>query len=374
MLEVRKDLKKSNKSIYKASFDQLIKDAEKIIKLKPVAITDKPDECTAITGDKRDFMSVGNYSWPNPDTPDGMPWIRKDGHMNPNAKRYDLIARLKVMCSRVEKLGLAYFFTGDIRYAEKATEYANIWFINPETRMNPHLKYAACLPGHNNGMGFFYGIIQGCSFMNCLAGLSLIKETKYYTPQLDEGIKQWVSEMYTWLTTSDMGIKESRMKNNHSTAYYMQLMAYAEFMGDDAAIKNITDTIRNVIIARQIEPDGRMPSELARPFAYTYTLLNIDHLLVMCEMQRDTDPNLFFYTTSDGRSISKSVDFALQYLGKSVEDFKPYRQTQQWDSHQIKAMWMARKASTFDPDGPYGQIFKKYLHLESPNNMRHLIY
>ena len=32
----------------------------------------------APSGDKHDYISVGTYWWPNPDTSDGLPYIRRD--------------------------------------------------------------------------------------------------------------------------------------------------------------------------------------------------------------------------------------------------------------------------------------------------------
>ncbi len=375
MLEIRAELnKKGGGSAYEASLKELIAAAEKKLKDKPVAITDKPDECTAPTGDKRDFVSVGNYSWPNPDTPDGMPWIRKDGYVNPNAKRYDYMKRWLVMTSAVSDLGLAYFYTGDERYAQRAAEYASIWFMDPDTRMNPNMTYAAFLPGHNDNKGYYYGLIQGYPLKDCLAGLCLIKGSKAYTKEIEAAAKQWVTEFYTWFTTSDMGKQEKAMKNNHSTAYYMQTMSYALFIGDVEAAKGIVQEVKDNVIAKQIEPDGSQPRELARPFGYDYTILNLSHLVEMCIMMKDIDPDMFTYTTPDRRSISKGLDFAFRYLGKSVEDFAPYKQTRSWEASQRRALWCAAEAAVVDSSGHYHELFDANRGLDSADNIKYLKY
>src|SRR5437868_6138387 len=35
------------------------------------------------SGDKHDYMSMGTYWWPNPNTTNGLPYVRRDGQANP---------------------------------------------------------------------------------------------------------------------------------------------------------------------------------------------------------------------------------------------------------------------------------------------------
>ena len=37
-------------------------------------------------GDKHDYLSFGSYWWPDPDKPDGLPYIRRDGGVNPESQ------------------------------------------------------------------------------------------------------------------------------------------------------------------------------------------------------------------------------------------------------------------------------------------------
>ena len=69
--------------------DALVRGAEKAM-AKPIPkLTDKTQ--AAPTGDKRDYISLAIYWWPDPDNPDG-PYVRHDGKINPeksDASRYD---------------------------------------------------------------------------------------------------------------------------------------------------------------------------------------------------------------------------------------------------------------------------------------------
>lgn len=87
-----------------------------------------------------DYYSLDRYWWPNPETEDGLPYIRKDGKTNPEYDNYDGVAKSK-MSQAVFTLSLAYFYTSHEPYAKKANEFINTWFIDPETKMNPNLEY-----------------------------------------------------------------------------------------------------------------------------------------------------------------------------------------------------------------------------------------
>lgn len=51
-------------------------------------------------------------------------------------------ARYEAMMFCLSNLTYAYYFTEDDVYADKATAMLQTWFLNPDTRMNPHLQYA----------------------------------------------------------------------------------------------------------------------------------------------------------------------------------------------------------------------------------------
>src|SRR5687768_8386328 len=123
---------------------EIRKEADKALEFKPVSVVDKP--FTPPSGDKHDYMSLSPYWWPDPSKPDGKPYLRKDGEINPERAKYDLEPMQKT-ADAVGALALAYYFTGDERYATKEAELLRHWFIRPETRMNPNTTYAHLVPG-----------------------------------------------------------------------------------------------------------------------------------------------------------------------------------------------------------------------------------
>ena len=84
----------------------------------------------APSGDPKDYMSLGTYWWPNPDTKDGLPYIRRDGVTNPAISQ---TVNIGTVFGRTFNLALAAFYLGDNGYSEYANRQLYDWFINPET-------------------------------------------------------------------------------------------------------------------------------------------------------------------------------------------------------------------------------------------------
>ena len=130
------------------TLDALRAKADEMMKREPSAVTKR--RLKAISGNPHDYMSMGIYWWPNPDTPDGLPYVRRDGIGNPEASDSN---NFSVMLTQVEICTLAAFYFDDDRYAERAVEALYTWYINPETYMTPHARYAQAIPGICDGRG-----------------------------------------------------------------------------------------------------------------------------------------------------------------------------------------------------------------------------
>jgi len=106
-----------------------------------------------ITGDKHDYASYSRYWWPDPNKSDGLPYIRRDGETYPNSQSPKESDRPRIgeFGVNTEILGLAYYITGEEKYAQKAAELIRVWFLDSLTYMNPNVNHAQCRLGHNNG-------------------------------------------------------------------------------------------------------------------------------------------------------------------------------------------------------------------------------
>lgn len=145
----------SGETRLQSSYRRLVREADALLSEKPFSVLDK--KYVPASGNKQDYFDIGFYSWPNPDTADGLPYVRRDGHRNPeaNGPEFDKF-HFNSTVNRVRQMALAYFYTGDEKYAAKGAEFLRTWFINPETRMNPNMNHSASQPGVLDGS--FIGI------------------------------------------------------------------------------------------------------------------------------------------------------------------------------------------------------------------------
>ncbi len=163
---------------YAPAYRKLLREAEGELGKKPYSVTQKAG--VAPSGDKHDYVSLSRYWWPNPDTPDRLPYIYKDGQSNPELNEYDRNT-LGNMARSVSTLSLAYYYSGQEKYAQKAVEMLRAWFLDADTRMNPHLEYAQFIPGRNNSKGRPEGLIDSYSYVEMLNSLPLLQGSKSYT-------------------------------------------------------------------------------------------------------------------------------------------------------------------------------------------------
>src|SRR5215203_1428303 len=125
---------------YNQALEKLKTSADKALKAENYAVVNK--QGTPPSGDKHDYMSQAPYFWANPKTPNGLPYIRRDGERNPEIKKYPDHENLDKMVDAVQTLALAFYFTGDEAYAAKAAQQLRVWFVEPTTKMNPNMQFA----------------------------------------------------------------------------------------------------------------------------------------------------------------------------------------------------------------------------------------
>lgn len=339
-----------------AALNSLITSANKELSRTPESVVEKT--IVAASGDIHDYISMGPYWWPDPSKSDGLPYIRKDGQRNPEVNKYDRY-KLNRFINSVKTLSYAYFFTDDKRYADKAIEFLDVWFLDESTRMNPNLNYGQIIPGRDNNNGRAEGIIETYNFVEMIDCINLLIEADVIPNQKITAIKQWYSDFSDWMMTSKIGLNEKSSKNNHGIAYDVQITAYALFTGRNNIAENYINKFPEDRLYKQIETDGSQPLELSRTLAMHYSLFNIEHMFDMCYLANELKIAIYPRTSSDGRSIEKAVDFIVQYLGKTQDEF-PYQQISDWVGNQNNLCWVMRRSTFFKPNEKYDDKFDTY--------------
>ena len=329
-----------------AAWQRLRAEAEKALTAKPASVVDKTP--VPPSGDKHDYMSLAPYSWPDPARSNGLPYINRDGEVNPESRTFPDHGGLSRTCSLTETLALAYYFTGNEAFAEKAGALVQTWFLEPATRMNPNLNFAQAVRGRSEGRGT--GIIDSVALIHLVDALGLLAGSRAWTPERQHGMEAWFRAYTDWLLTSKNGRDEAKAANNHGSWYLAQTAAYALFAGDLATARRQVEAGK-ARIAAQVEPDGRQPLELKRTKSYSYTLYNLNALFTLAELGRRVDVDLLHYRTADGRSLRAALDYAAAYFpdpkGWPNQQIEPVR------SPDLGLASLLRQAALSFPEAQY---------------------
>jgi hypothetical protein len=300
----------------------ICKDADKLLAMEPLSVTQK--EPTPPSGDKHDYMSLSPYWWPDPAKPDGKPYIRHDGKVNPERAKYDL-DNLETTSDAIGKFALAYYFSGDEKYASKASQLIKVWFLDPATRMNPNIKFGQFVPGVPTE-DRSSGVIETNRLRRVVDADALMQGSAAWSGDDSKALKQWFREYLDYLLTSPQGQMESKQPNNHGTWYGAQTMAYALYLGDEALAKKLAMTHGRDRIATQIQPDGSQPYELERTKGFDYTRFNILAHVEIATLAQRVGIDLWNYQTDDGRSLRKAIDWLVPYAtGEKEWTYKQIR-------------------------------------------------
>ena len=349
---------KTGKSLTSEAAKVIVRDANKLLNKSIETVMDK--EMTAASGDKHDYMSSGRYWWPDPTKADGLPYIRKDGVVNKEIDKLDR-GPLSFLSKSVTNLALAFYLTSDDKYASKAAQNLRIWFINKETKMNPNMNFGQIIPGRNEGKGRGEGLIDTYSFVEMLDGIELLKKSDSFTKKDQQAINEWFTAYLNWMLTSKVAKEEREAKNNHGTAYDVQVVRYALFVGREDIAKKTIEEFAARRLFTQIEPDGAQPFELERTTALGYSTFNLTHILDMCFMAKTMNIDVYNSKSADGRNITTAFDFIAKYLGQPISSF-PFKQIKEWDEVQVKLCWQLYRADKLIGKPLHKHLYDKYLN------------
>ncbi len=283
------------------------------------------------SGDNRDYYSTGPYWWPNPETPDGLPYVLIDGKFNPERDRVSDRGPLLAMINDVEMMAFAYAVSGDERFARWGHRLLYEWFLDPERGMNPNLRHAQAIPGRSDGRGT--GIIDTHPFAELIDAILILQESPGFPFKDVQGLHSWFSRYLDWLLYSPNGRDEADSVNNHGTAFDLQVAAIMAFLGREDQLRDLL--IHSVLprIDQQIGADGGQPNELRRTRTWSYSTENLEHFFKLGIIGRGVGVDLFSYRTPEGASLKK----ALEYLLPAICDPSkwPHAQATDWQEEFI---------------------------------------
>ena len=278
------------------------------VSLRSVALPAFAAKTGAVPGD---FLSMGDYWWPDPAKPDGLPYIRRDGESNP-ANFEDHRRLMREMRDNVAALAAAYAVTHEAAYAQRAAAWLQVFFVDPATRMNPHLRFAQAIPGVSPGRGI--GIIDTLHLAEVPLAAAIIAGAPGLPAATLPGVRTWFADYLHWMLTDPNGRAEAAEKNNHSVAYWLQVAVFARFTGDPAVLATARTTYREVLLPGQLAANGSFPRELARTKPYGYSIFQLDNVTLLTDVLSTPQQDLWSFQLADGRSVAQAVAFLAPYL------------------------------------------------------------
>ncbi|MEO7309261.1 MAG: alginate lyase family protein [Chitinophagaceae bacterium] len=307
------------------------------------------------SNDKHDYLSLAPYFWPDPSRKDGMPYMRKDGEVNPETRNHFTdFNEWNELTDAVGTLCKAYGLSGEKKYLVQTSNFIKAWFIAPATRMNPNLDYAQGVRGVNNGRQF--GIIEFGGIAEILMAMQQLQNAGEADAAFTSAFKNWLQDYAGCLQTSKLGKLEAGASNNHGTTYDAQLSNILIYLGEIPELMKLLEQVKIKRIATQIEPDGKQSEELSRTRAFSYSILNLNGLTQLAILGKKYGVDIWGFETADGRSIKKACDFLIPYLNKSWD----YDQIAAMDASREKLVAMLKKVGREFGEEKYEVIAEKY--------------
>jgi hypothetical protein len=194
-----------------AALAALIARADAAAKRKPPSVVEKTDlrraETSTIISALRRILAGSRKAG-------GLPYVRGTARSTLRTRTYRRRDHGRLL-RNVRDLALATT-SRERKYAASATASLRVFFLDPATRMNPHLNYAQWIRGRARP-GAWGSSTRGSSASSrtpwpsrLLSGLS--GEEK-------KGLADWLGAYLDWLSESPDGRAEAGRRNNHGTWY-----------------------------------------------------------------------------------------------------------------------------------------------------------
>lgn len=343
LLDIKTSFVESNNEVVNEFVWKLIEKADLYLDAKPLSVIEKTENPPS--GNIHDFYSLSAYEWPNPDSSDGLPYVSRDGVINPEIYSISDKKNMDEMVRMVKVLALTYYFTDDNRYAEKARDLLSIWFLNEDTYMNPHLKYAETIRGKNEIRA--QGIMEGRPLTEITDAIRLLQTSPYWTQDVQQGMESWFRNYLDWLINSDSGKEEKNKMNNHGTYYLVQVSAIGLFLNEIQIVRDLLEnTMKDLgsaplseissLIAVKILYDGRQPFELRRTNSLDYSLVNLLGMFTLANIGERVGLDMW-NNKIHGAGLQNALDYLIPFL--KGEKIWPYKQINEVKNHVLSDVY-----------------------------------
>lgn len=262
----------SNK-INQVETSSLIVEANKVLVKPYLNITNKHLDILCIN--PQNYISFAPYYWQihneHPMIKSKVKAVYRDSRSNPFLSDRSDKPKLAQLCARIHLLALACIVSNDKGYIEYIHKQLNIWFVDKNTRMNPHMIHAQIRPwsGHRKG----YGIIDSRWLILLFDAIAMLKHKMGY--EVEKEVTSWLVQFSIWILSSISGFNEILRENNRGSWVDVLLCYVGLAVNKPEMVYCIIEQSLSERPQKQINKTGFQPLELKRYNPVSYSLYNM---------------------------------------------------------------------------------------------------
>lgn len=292
-------------SVYTFLYENLLAQANKMLYEPELSVIYQPNITPEIS--INDYNSLAIYFWPNPDTENGFPYVKRAGSKNPQAKETDSKA-LKELYNHIKILTLAGYLSNDPKYYDKVTKLVDHWFFNDETRMNPNFTYTQSIPGVRSGS--IGGFTEAVNLAYLLDYFIIINQKRELSEKFQYQLTKWYSEFNSWFINHPRGQELKTRKNNLGSYHDVLYIYFNHFLRNKDEIPQLLESTTKKRIKNQIDSQGRQLEALQRANSWDYSIYNLEALTIIATYAQKIGINLWTLESSEG-DILKAINLLL---------------------------------------------------------------
>ena len=298
---------------------KLREEADAALKRGPYSVTDKTT--VPPSGDPHDYWHPAPYWWPNPKTPDGLPYIRRDGMRVPGTHLYEAGSdkydrtRLQRLFDDTTVLSLAWKVTGVDAYAQHAARLVRHWFIAPESRMNSHLRYAQVRMGYDDS--------EGSRYRRDRDEGSVLLSRRRKVPRASRRAGAGRPRPARRVVDAVSRLACHELAGHAGAACQQQswdLLRFADRRDRRLSRKcglatfDLSYELQERLL-EQFELDGGQPHEMKRTLTGHYCCFNLQSWVNLATLAERCGVDLWSITASDGRGLRRAFEWMAPYIG-----------------------------------------------------------
>ncbi|KAG8719242.1 hypothetical protein FRC08_003326 [Ceratobasidium sp. 394] len=211
------------------------------------------------------------------------PYKAQDGRVNPDVRKLRNAAEIVDMSQAVLWNAIASVASGSTSNAKNAAFFIDKFFLDDNTRMNPHVGYGQVVRGPpGTQQGSYMGILDMRGLVKVVNAVLVLRESKsqYWTQDMDMKMISWTDQYVKWVEASATGKKAARAANNHGSFYPNQIAALKILVGDLPGAKAVLQAYFDNQFQEQVVASGEQPLEAVRTRPFHYRCFNLEAIIV----------------------------------------------------------------------------------------------